>query len=193
MSIDLAALPYRDLAATCSLYRIHGSDHGPWNFAAIGDNRFDPVGAEGVGAAYWAEDPLAAWVEVFRTRMRLTEREVAAKTLSVVTLEVPLRVCDLTRRGALRAGVTAALTAGHDYSEAQELASQLVDRCAGIRWRVRHDLAAELIGVALFGPPGYTGPSAISPPSSRPVPQDLVARAEEEFGDLVLPEPRTLG
>lgn len=192
MSIDLAALPYRDLAATSNLSRIHGSDHGPWSFAAGGDNRFDPVGARGVGAAYWAEDPLAAWVEVFRTRMRLTEGEVAAKTLSVVTLETPLRVCDLTRRGALRAGVTVALTAGHDYTEAQDLASRLVDRCPGIRWRVRHDLAAQLIGVALFCPPGHTAPSAISPESSGPIPQGLVTRAEAEFGYLVLPEPRTV-
>ncbi|MGH9382153.1 MAG: RES family NAD+ phosphorylase [Thermoanaerobaculia bacterium] len=192
MSTNLAALPYRELVAASRLYRIHGSGHGPWSFGATGDNRFDPVGADGVGAAYWAEDPLAAWVEVFRTRMRLTEREVATRTLSVVALEAPLRVCDLTQRGALRAGVAAALTAGHDYSEAQELALHLVDRCGGARWRVRHDLAGELIGVALSGPLGDAAPSGMSPPSSVPIPQDLVARAEQEFGYLVLPEPRTM-
>lgn len=193
MSIDLTALPYRELREASLLYRIHLSDQGPWWFAATGDNRFDPVRADGVGAAYWAEDPLGAWVEVFRTRMHLTEQEVAARALSEVSLKAPLLVCDLTERKALQAGVTAAPTAGHDYSEAQELASQLTVRCGGIRWRVRHDLAGDLIGLALFGPPGRAAPPGMSSPSNEPIPHDLVARAEEEFGYLVLPVPRTLG
>jgi hypothetical protein len=132
------------------MYRIHRAVSDAWFFSS-GAGRFDPVGVAGRGASYWAEDALGAWVETFRTRMLLPERELDDRRLSVATLQVDVVVCDLTVRRALVAGVTVALTAGGDYSAAQSLADGLQGECPAVRWRLRHDLRQRLIGIAWFG------------------------------------------
>src|SRR5918992_5010989 len=147
VTVDAARLPRKTLKAGMNLYRIHRTSRAPWFFDGSGRGRFDPSGTPGRGACYWAEDPLGAWVEVFRTRMILTQDDIEARRLSVLTLNDGLRISDLTSRQALAAGVTTALTSGADYGPAHELADAVQGIEAGLCWRLRHDLEQQLIGI----------------------------------------------
>jgi RES domain len=190
--IDVARLPRTTLTAGTQLYRIHRSGNGPWYFDGSGDGRFDPAGTPGRGSCYWAEDPLGAWVEVFRTRMVLTPDDLVERRLTELTLEADVRLPDLTNRQALRAGVTTAVTAGADYTDSQALADSLQGVDEGIRWRLRHDLEQLLIGVALFGNEGpATRRSRKHLPRSRtrPIPVSLVKAAIAAFRYEVLAPP----
>lgn len=86
--------------------------------------------------------------------MTLLEDDVRLRAITTMVVAEPLEGVDLTDRRALAAGVTAALTAGADYVESHDLAGRAHAVAAGVRWRLRHDLAQELIGVGLFGPIG---------------------------------------
>jgi hypothetical protein len=190
--IELGRLPHKTLRAGTRLYRIHRRAFGPWYFDGSGDGRFDPVGTPDRGACYWAEEPLGAWVEVFRTRMILTPDDVDERRLSVLTLRDALRVPDLSSRKALMAGVTAALTAGAEYGPAHELADALQGREDGVRWRLRYDLEQQLIGIALFGQEGAASASArraLPPTRSTRIPATLINDARREFGYEILTAP----
>ena len=190
MSAGSARLPRRTLRAGTSLYRIHRAVNDAWLFSS-GAGRFDPVGVAGRGASYWADDALGAWVETFRTRMLLPEREIDERRLSVATLKEDVVVCDLTVRRALAAGVTVALTAGGDYSAAQALADGLQGEYPAVRWRLRHDLRQRMIGIAWFGDvePGASTRAVLPPTDTSEIPEDLVSDACRLFGYEVLPNP----
>lgn len=193
MTIDIRRLPRRTVKAGAQLYRIHRAVHGPWFFDGSGDGRFDPVNSAGRGACYWSESPLGAWVEVFRTRMLLGPDDLTERRLSIATLASDQVVRDLASRRALAAGVTTALTAGADYGPSHALSEDLQGVAAGVRWRVRHDLAQELTGIAWFGPAGSANPSTLAslpPTETNDVPEHLVAEARRLFGYEVLPLPR---
>jgi hypothetical protein len=190
--IDVARLPRTTLKAGTRLYRIHRKTHGPWYFDGSGDGRFDPVETPGRGSCYWAEEPLGAWVEVFRTRKVLTPDDLSERRLTELTLETEMRLLDLTKRPALPAGVTAAVTAGADYSESHALADALEGVDKGIRWRLRHDLEQLLVGVALFDAEGAAtrrGRKDLPPTRTRPIPVSLITAATQAFGYEVLPPP----
>lgn len=189
--IDPDKLPERRLGAGTKLYRLYREAAGtPWYFTSGGEGRFDPVGIESVGICYWAEDPLGAWVEVYRTKTILTQAEVDERRLATLTIADETTVIDLTQRKGLAAGVTATLTAGRDYSDSQALSASVAPRVGGIRWRARHDLAQKLISVGLFGPEGPR-PGHEPNPLSEPIPLSLVEDAESTFGYTVLPRPST--
>ncbi|MGI8757283.1 MAG: hypothetical protein ACR2MB_15790 [Acidimicrobiales bacterium] len=183
------ALPRRTLAAGTRLHRIHRRTRGPWFFDGSGAGRFDPVAAPGRGASYWALDPLGAWIDVFRGRMLLTDGDIADRCLSVCTLIDPLRVVDLAVARALRNGVTAALTGGGDYRDAQRLASDVQNTEPGIRWRLRHDLRGRSIGVVLFSEAGTAPPAGQRTIGPADLPSELIAQAGSLFGYEVLPAP----
>jgi len=151
VTIDVARLPSRVLPAGTRLHRIHRATRGPWYFSSDGAGRFDPIYARGRGTCYLAEHALGAWVEAFRTNMTLLEDDVSARLLSTVELGDSMVVADLADRRALSAGVTVAVTSGASYDDSHDIASRLQGAVAGVRWRVRHDLAQELIGVAVSG------------------------------------------
>ncbi len=88
--------------------RIHRATLGPWWFSSDGSGRFDPTGGH-QGACHLAEQPLGAWIEVFREQMLLAEEEVHARSLLSVALGRDLRLADLTSRRALAIGVTASV------------------------------------------------------------------------------------
>jgi hypothetical protein len=191
VTLDPARLPRKTLRAGSRLYRIHRARNGPW-FFSCGPGRFDPTGVAGRGARYWAEDELGAWIEAFRTRMLLAESELAQRRLSIATLSADTVVSDLTVRRALRAGVTAAISTGADYRESQALADALQGKRAGVRWRLRHDLRQELVGVAWFGGQGPAASTAVvdlPPTQTREIPAELIADACRAFGYEVLPNP----
>lgn len=192
MTVDVERLPGKTLKAGTTLYRIHWTSRAPWFFDGSGRGRFDPSRTPGRGACYWAEDPLGAWVEVFRTRMLLPEGEIRAKSLAVATLGHDVRVCDLTVRRALKAGVTTALTSGADYTDANALADAVQSQYPAVRWRLRHDLRQKLVGIAWFGDAGPVAHATlVSLPAtgSNDIPDDLVAHACKIFGYTVLPDP----
>jgi len=190
VSAGSARLPRRTLRAGSRLYRIHRAVNDAW-FLSSGSGRFDPVGVAGRGASYWAEGALGAWVETFRTRMLLPERELDERRLSVATLQEDVIVCDLTVRRALAAGVTVALTAGGDYSAAQALADGLQGEYQAVRRRLRHDLRPRIIGIAWFGDvePDASTRAALPPTDTSEIPEDLVSDACRLFGYEVLPDP----
>lgn len=187
---ERSELPRRTLRAGTQLYRIHRKVHGPWFYDGSGAGRFDPVGSESRGACYWAERPLGAWIEVFRTRLLIPESEISGRVLSCVELVDPVVVADLTSRRALRFGITAATTSGHDYSESQAIADHLQGRRAGVRWGLRHDLRQALIGVAVFGPDNDNrAPDGWGEPEAESLPEDLIESAGRLFGYEILPDP----
>lgn len=146
----------------------------------------------GLGACYLAEQPLGAWVEVFRGTMTNDEAELDIRRLHSVALGRDLRLADLTSRRALAFGIPAAHGAGVDYGPGQALASDAAESgWAGIRYLVRHDPRQRLYGVALFGPGSAPAPSDPAWPMGADVPLDenLIAEAIHRFGYRVLPPP----
>lgn len=190
MTIDIGRLPRRTLRAGMTLHRVHR--RAPWYFDASPDARFNPIHAAGRGASYWAEQPVGAFIEEFRTMRVIAEADVQARRLSTITLEADLTVVNLTVKKALRAGVTAAITSGADYSAAQRLASDLQGQCDGVRYRARHDLSQQLICVALFGPQGdQTNDPDCGLPAAHTtaIPEDVLDDASRLFGYSILPGP----
>jgi hypothetical protein len=192
VTLDVARLPRKTLRAGTTLYRVHRADHDAWFFDRSPHGRFNPTGTPDRGASYWAEKPIGAWIESFRTVTTLTEEDVAGRALSAMTLASDLVLSDLTVKRALAAGATAAITAGADYAPPQALADALQHVTDGVRWRLRHDLTQRLVGIALFGHAG-SGDAPRSPglalPSTEPVPESLVDAAQRLFGYRVLPRP----
>jgi RES domain len=141
-----------------------------------------------MGAVYFAEDPLGAWVEVFRKQMLIAEAELAERTLFTVVLGRDVRLADLTSRRALGFGVTASLGADQDYGPSQRFATEaLAAGFEGIRYLVRHDPAQKLFGIAIFGEPGTGGDWPAG--SDEPLPLALLAEAQRAFGYRVVPSP----
>lgn len=184
MSFDVSRLPTRTLTPGTTLQRIHRATNDPWYFDSSDRGRFNPVGRSGWGACYWAESQLGAFVEVFRTRLRLVESDISDRVLTTLTVADSMEVADLTTRMGLAAGVAADLVHGADYGPAQHLASQIVGRHGGVQWRVRHDLEQALVGVALFGRPGHVPNDKLL---TQPLPEALQEDASRNFGYEVLP------
>lgn len=190
MTIDLSRLPTRTLRAGVLLYRVHRRP--PWFFDASVNGRFNPTHAPGRGACYWADKPIGAFIEAFRTIRTLAESDVRARELSTIALHEDLVVVNLAVKRALGAGVTAAITSGADYDEPQRMASLLQGRVDGIRYRARHDLTQQRISIAWFGPEGdrTSDPTAGLPvPDTQAIPDSVLEDAERRFGYMILPTP----
>ena len=173
------------------MHRIHRAANGCWHFAYDGRGRFDPVRSRGFGACYFGEEDLATWVEVFRTRKTVAWGDVDVRRLSTIELDAGLEVLDLTARRSLTKGVTNAVAHSNRYESAQALAARAADDgMLGVRWIAKHDPAARLHAVALFGPREPADPEAGRPvPHSRAIPPTLISKAKLEFGYDVLPSP----
>jgi hypothetical protein len=110
--------------------------------------------------------------------------DVARRALSTIALTNDRTVADLTLRRARAAGA--------DDSALQALADQLQDRTDGIRYRLRHDLGARLVGIALFGKAGPAAGKTLASlprPTTTDIPDELLDRASRQFGYRVLPLP----
>jgi RES domain-containing protein len=190
--VSLEGFPRKTLRADRVVYRIHRAARDAWWFSSEGASRFDPVGVEGVGACYLAEQPLGAWVEVFRKTMLIAETDIGCRTLLATTLGRSLRLADLTSRRALSFGVTASLGADEHYERSQAFAVEAVGAgFDGIRYLVRHDPSQRLYGIALFGPDGAPASGGGDWPvdDDGPIHEELVAAAGSAFGYRVLPTP----
>ncbi len=188
--MKLERFPRRTLRGDRTVVRVPRAALGPWWFSSDGSGRFDPTGGA-MGACYLAEQPLGAWIEVFRKQMLLAEEEVHARCLLSVALGRDVRLADLTSRRALAFGVTASLSADPDYAASRAFADRaLTAGFAGVRYWLRHDPAQRLYGIALFGPAGAPDPEDPNwpPGTDSPIDDELLAAARA-FGYRVLPVP----
>jgi RES domain len=193
--VTLERFPQRTLRADREIYRIHRfhrlSGNTGWWFSFDETGRFDPVGT-GKGSCYFGEQPLGAWVEVYRRQMLLAEAAVTDRWLMSARVGRDLRLADLTSRRALQFGVTASLGANEQYDASQALAAEALGAgFAGIRYLVRHDPAQKLYGIALFGEVGEQPDNDRAEASilDHPIPDELVAQARRRFGYRVVPRP----
>ncbi|MEN3281436.1 MAG: hypothetical protein V7607_2576 [Solirubrobacteraceae bacterium] len=186
MRADLVGYPQHALTPSATLYRIHSSAYGPWRFSKSGASRFDLTDGEvALGTCYLAETTMAAFVEVFRDFIGrpLSRRELEQRRLFSVSLPSVASLADVTLPAAQEFGLDASISAGTegDYSAAQQFAHHCVSAgFAGIRYRVRHDLEQNLVGIALFGP--ALGTPHINGGRSQPIPDELLAEAATKFG-----------
>jgi RES domain len=176
--MDWTSFPAYIISQGTSLFRIHRREFHPAWFNSDGAWRFDPPRSHRsrFGSCYLGLEPLASYVEVFGRFQVVPEAEIDRRALSQFDIQRNLRCADLTDRTVLGDfGVTAAHSTGADYGPAQELAANLYDAgFDGIRYRVRHDPAMLLEGVALFGEPGETA-GRLPAPKTEVISENLVA------------------
>lgn len=163
MAIDAAHLPTRALRSGSVAYRLFrrfgpdGSVRGPWFFSSSGSSssgRFDLPTPR--GTCYFASTAIGAWLEVFGSVRVVDPSDVRRRALArAVRSGGDLRLVDLASRRAAVAGASLDLTAGDDYSAAQEVARQADARgAAGIRALLRRDPSGSSHNLALFGVAG---------------------------------------
>lgn len=184
---DLQRFPAYRLGSTHVLARIHKREHGVGFFSADGSGRFDLAPPE--GTCYLGEEPLASFVEVFREASVVAETLLLQKVLSLIRLRAEALLADVTQPKSRKFGVTGEIhtTTDHATTQAWAAAFRRAD-FGGVRYRVRHDPAQDLVGIALFGP-GGAREDQFRTVSQSAIPTELVTNAEERFGIVVLPIP----
>jgi hypothetical protein len=181
---DLPELPTATLG-TEVVWRIHTAEGSPWFFDSGPDGRFN---LRDTGTCYLAEEPIGAFVEKFGRLVRpggvIPESLVQSQRLSRVR-PPKVDVVDLTNPRVLGlVGLTAQIHMTIDYDLTQGWAKALRDAgYAGIRYKARHDPRGQLVSLALFGP----GKAPLDPPSTTPIPADLIHEASTTFAITVLP------
>lgn len=185
----VAEAPTLNLPTGTLLHRIHRADRGPWWFGAD-DGRFDPTGIPDLGACYLAEDTNAAWVEVFGTARTLIPADVGARRLTTIQLGADVTVVDLACGKAVTSGITNEHLHGH-HQFTQTVATEAARQGhGGMRWRPKHDLSAQTVAVALFGPTGALEEHEEHElVSTLPLEGATAAAACEAFGYVVLEAP----
>jgi hypothetical protein len=184
--------PRRTWRAGQPLWRIHRAENGAGYFSSDTKGRFNPVGVEGLGACYFAQEPLGAFVEVYRTSLELDEADVDARRLACVEFDRDLRLADLCSRRIREFDLTAEIGAGGDYERSQALASELAAAgYPGVRYLLRHDPKQDLVGIAVFGPAGAPSEDAaeLPTPVSGELDEQLLDEARRKFRYRVLPPP----
>ena len=184
---DLGEFPVYYLQETEILARIHRADRQTCFYSSDGSGRFDL--AAPLGTCYVGDGPLASFVEVFREAAVVAESFVMTKELSLLRPRVQVRLADLAHPRSRRCGVTGEVHTTTDYETTQAWAGAL-HRAGfdGVRYRVRHDPAQDLVGIALFGSAGVHDESLVTVTKS-PIPASLIAEAWDRFGIVVLPVP----
>lgn len=186
-SEDLTHFPAFALRAGEILFRIHRADRGPWWFGSTGAGRFDLSPPR--GTCYLAEDPLGAFVEVFREAHLVPEEAVRRRVQSHLGLPRPLRLADCVARKSRMFGVTAAIHSTSDFALTGAWALGLATAgFDGLRYLLSHDPAQRLVGYALFGDAGEAHDAETWPPGeAREIGVEVLARARRQFGFLIAP------
>ncbi|MGH9068781.1 MAG: RES family NAD+ phosphorylase [Acidimicrobiales bacterium] len=184
---DLELFPVHRVGPDQVLFRIHGADRGAGFYSSDGSGRFD-LGPPR-GTCYLGEEPLASSVEVFREVRVVAEALVATKVLSLLRPRAAIALADVAHPRSRRFGVTGEVHTTTAYETTQAWAAAFDQaNFHGIRYRVRHDPAQDLVGVALFGTAGEDEVELLTVDTS-PIPAELVAAAEQRFGIVFLPTP----
>ncbi|MGH9073619.1 MAG: RES family NAD+ phosphorylase [Acidimicrobiales bacterium] len=186
---DLEGFPVHRVGPDQVLARIHRSDRYAAFYSSDGSGRFDLSPPQ--GTCYLREEPLASFVEVFREARVVAEALVATKALTLLRVREVVTLADVAHPRSRQFGVTGEIHTTTAY-EATHAWATAFDRAnfGGVRYRVRHDPAQDLIGVALFGMAGEgMNKSQLASVETSPIPTGLVAAAEQRFGIVVLPTP----
>jgi RES domain-containing protein len=179
---DLGGFPTYMLEPSQQLARVHRRRFGAWWFNSDGRMRFDLEPPR--GTCYLAEEPLGAFVEVFRDPRVIPAAEVQARALAGLSVLERSKLADCTDARSRAFGITLEIDAVPDYAMTQRWARAFADsRYDGIRYRLRHDPAGALVGVALFGDAG----GAELPATSVPIPEELIEEAWRRFRVQVVP------
>ena len=182
------SIPSYNTAVGQMLYRIHRAEKSAVYFSRNTVGRFDPPLTPGTefGTCYFGADRLTAYVEVFGRTNPISETMIAERALTEVAISRPVLIADLTDRRLLgKLGAIPEVSVGPDYGGSRRLAAELVENSFdGIRYYARHHPGFRLISVALFS----SAKSALSADDPSPIPDDLIAEAEREFGLIVLPK-----
>jgi hypothetical protein len=170
-----------------SLYRIHREGNGVWFFGNADEYRFDLRGEPTHGTCYFAEAPLGAFVETLQNfrGVAVPRAEIAGRRLFTMAFTQPLTLADLTHNKAADFGLDASIFAGaaDDYHQSQDFALRaFANGYAGIRYRVRHDMKQDLIGVALFGPAGPQLDADMPDGSDDEIPESVISDACIDVG-----------
>lgn len=164
---------------------MHHRHHGPWWFSSDGSGRFDLDPPN--GTCYLAETALGALVEHFDGISVIPREDLDERRISVVSAGRPLRLADCTSPEARRFGVDLSLSAGPDYARTQRFAAWFRGAgLDGVRYLLRNDPAATLLGIALFGPAGEQDLPVLS---TSPVDEATLVGAARTFGLEVVPTP----
>lgn len=186
---DLEGFPVRRVGPDQVLARIHRADREAGFYSSDGSGRFDLSSPR--GTCYLGDEPLASFVEVFREARVVAEALVTAKALSLFRVQQTITLADVAHPRSRRFGVTGEIHTTTAYETTQAWATAF-DRANfdGVRYRVRHDPAQDLVGVALFGMAGEdSGKPELVTVKTSPISAELVATAELRFGIVVLPTP----
>lgn len=147
--LDQRTLPI--LPAPTRWFRVHQSRYAALFFGRTGRYRFDAPAGE-YGVLYAGNDEACAFVETFGHSPDLrviTMDELRQRDLSLLTVNRPLRLVDLTGFGLARIGADNRLCTG-DYRVAQRWALALwrhPDRPDGLVYRSRLDPVRQCIAV----------------------------------------------
>lgn len=164
---------------------MHRTEHGAWWFSSDGSGRFDLNPPN--GACYLAEALVGALIEHFDGITVIPELELERRSISILKPDARLRLADCTSPAARRFGVDLALSAGEDYAQTQRFAVWFHDGgFDGVRYLLRNDPAATLVGIALFGVAGEHDRQSLS---ISPVDDATLAIAASLFGVEVVPSP----
>jgi hypothetical protein len=177
---SLEGFPAYLLLQNQRLYRIHRADREPWWFTSKGKMRFDLQ--EPNGTCYLAEDPVAAFVEVFQEWMDsfVPEHEINTRLLATLFPPRDLVIADCTSPRAARFGLTAEIHSVSDRSLTQPWAAAFMKTgFAGVRYFARHDPSQTHVAIALFG---RAGAASWPRMSSAFIEGSLIAQVEREFG-----------
>ena len=182
---DPSRFPYRETPAEPSWPRMHRGGHGAWWFSSDGSGRFDLEPPN--GTCYLAETPLGALIEHFDGIDLIPQEDLDQRRISILGPGRALRLADCTNSHARGFGVDLALSAGSDYARAQRFAAWFHDSgFDGVRYFLRNDPTATLIGIALFGPAGEQDLPVLS---TAPVDEATLEDAAGRFGVEVVPLP----
>jgi RES domain-containing protein len=169
------------------LYRIHRAVNGVWFFGNADDYRFDLTGSPSHGTCYFAEEPLGAFVETLQSfrGTALPRPELAARRMFTVAFDQPLTLADVTHNDAGSFGLDASIFAGtadrYDAGQAFALRA-FASGYAGVRYRVRHDMSQDLLGVALFGPAGSHIDADMPTGTDEDIPESVINDACIDIG-----------
>lgn len=164
---------------------MHRGEYGAWWFSSDGSGRFDLAPPDGV--CYLAETPLGALIEHFDGIDVIPQPDLEERRISILGQDKSLRLADCTSSHARSFGVDLALSAGSDYTRTQRFAAWFrAGGFQGVRYFLRNDPAATLIGVALFGPCGEQDLPVLS---TSPLEEATLDEAARAFGIQVVPLP----
>jgi RES domain. len=164
---------------------MHREGHGAWWFSSDGSGRFGLERPN--GTCYLAETPLGALIEHFDGIALIPQEDLDQRSISTLSPGRAFRLADCTSSRARGFGADLSLSAGSDYERTQRFAAWFhANGFDGVRYFLRNDPTATLIGIALFGSAGEQDLPVLS---SAPVDEVTLEEATGRFGVEVVPLP----